>query len=207
MSKKIKIILLISLIPIIILVILAILGLYWINSQAPDLSQFEYLKEPQISTKADQKMIVVKATGVPEENGAKTIGKIYKIFYQLPGLTNEDKKVAPRGRWGRDYDPQSLELTGEYGLPVPEIVASLPEDSEGVELVTWKYGEVAEILHVGSYKKEALTINKLKQFIEDNGYKISGEHEEEYIKGPIMFWKGNPEKYYTIIRYNVKKNK
>ena len=34
-----------------------------------------------------------------------------------------------------------------------------------------------------------------------------GEHEEEYLRGPGMFSKGDPEKYLTIIRYRVKKAK
>jgi hypothetical protein len=94
-------------------------------------------------------------------------------------------------------------------MPVPENVAELPEyEAEPgltIELTTWEYGEVAEILHIGPYDKEEPTIEKLHTFIEENGYKIVGLHEEEYLKGPGMFFKGNPEKYYTIIRYQVKK--
>ncbi len=33
----------------------------------------------------------------------------------------------------------------------------------------------------------------------------TGEHEEEYLKGPGMFGTGGPEKYLTIIRYRLKK--
>ena len=36
---------------------------------------------------------------------------------------------------------------------------------------------------------------------------LQGEHEEEYIKGPGMLSKGNPQKYLTIIRYRVKQAK
>jgi effector-binding domain-containing protein len=64
---------------------------------------------------------------------------------------------------------------------------------------------VAEILHIGPYDREEPDIARLTGFIKDNGYSIIGDHEEEYLKGPGMFSKGNPEKYYTIIRYRVKK--
>ena len=74
-------------------------------------------------------------------------------------------------------------------------------------LTTWEYGDVAEMLHVGPYDREEPTIAKLKQFIKECGYEIVGEHEEEYLKGPGMFSKGNPDKYLTIIRYRVKKTK
>ena len=94
-------------------------------------------------------------------------------------------------------------------MPVPDEVTTLPEyEAEAglkVALTTWEYGEVAEILHIGPYDKEDQTIAKLMTFIEQQGYEIIGEHEEEYLKGPGMFFKGNPEKYYTIIRYQVKK--
>ena len=43
------------------------------------------------------------------------------------------------------------------------------------------------------------TIEKIKTFISERGYEINGDHEEEYLKGPGMFFKGNPKKYRTII--------
>ena len=72
-----------------------------------------------------------------------------------------------------------------------------------LKLETWEYGEVAEILHIGSYATENPTVEKLHQFITESGYEIVGPHEEEYLKGPGMFGKGNPDKYQTIIRYPV----
>lgn len=75
-----------------------------------------------------------------------------------------------------------------------------------VKIEYWEYGQVAEILHIGSYSEESPTIERLHQFIKDSGYKIVGDHEEEYLKGPGMFFKGNPAKYRTIIRCRVEKN-
>ena len=72
-------------------------------------------------------------------------------------------------------------------------------------LETWEYGEVAEILHIGPYNKEEPTVNKLMNFIKEQGYEVAGLHEEEYLKGPTMAGPGDPEKYLTIIRYRVKK--
>ena len=51
-----------------------------------------------------------------------------------------------------------------------------------------------------------MTILRLHDFIDSQGYRIIGEHEEEYLRGPGMFSRGNPEKYYTIIRYRVAKS-
>ena len=74
-----------------------------------------------------------------------------------------------------------------------------------VELTTWEYSEVAEILHVGPYSEEQPTVERLRAFIEESGYEIIGDHEEEYLKGPGMFVRVRPEDYATIIRYRVRK--
>ena len=175
----------------------------------PDLSQFEHLKEPQITTKADQKVIVVEATGSPDEIGGKAFGLLLKLYFKTKGAPKGPKQSAPRARWPISPDTPQSEWIGRYAMPVPDEVTTLPEyEAEAelkVELTTWEYGEVAEILHIGPYDKEDQTIAKLMTFIEQQGYKIIGEHEEEYLKGPGMFFKGNPEKYYTIIRYRVRK--
>jgi hypothetical protein len=70
---------------------------------------------------------------------------------------------------------------------------------------TWEYGEVAEILHLGPYNREEPTMQRLKEFIREQGYVIVGGHEEEYIVGPTPGEKGDPEIYMTIIRYRVRK--
>ncbi len=117
-------------------------------------------------------------------------------------------KQPPRARWTGDFSIKSS-LTGRYAMPVPEGTVSLPpveaEPGFQVRLTTWEYGDVAEILHVGPYDREAATVQRLHRFLDRQGYEIIGDHEEEYLKGPGRFFKGDPEKYQTIIRYRVKK--
>ena len=62
---------------------------------------------------------------------------------------------------------------------------------------------VAEVLHVGSYSSEEADIRRLTDFISSQGYRVIGDHEEEYVRGPGAFFAGNPEKYLTIIRLRV----
>jgi effector-binding domain-containing protein len=64
---------------------------------------------------------------------------------------------------------------------------------------------VAEILHVGSYSSEEPDIRRLHAFVESKGYRVIGDHEEEYVKGPGMFFAGDPDKYLTIIRVRIEK--
>ena len=176
-------------------------------AQTPE--QFDDLKDPRISTKKDAKMLVVEAEGDPNVMGAKAFGLVFRLYYSSPDTPKGPMQSAPRARWPVSFDDPKAEWTGLYALPVPESMTELPkhEPQKGLKasLVTWEYGEVVEILHVGPYDKEEPTVKRLKEFVEKQGYVIAGDHEEEYIKGPDMYGKGDPEKYLTIIRYQVKK--
>lgn len=174
----------------------------------PNLKEFEKLKEPQVSAKPIQKMLVVELKGDPNTVGGSAFSALFKMYYSLKEV-DKSKPVAPRARWAKPATTPKNEWVGIYGMPVPETVVSLPEQKDKslpeVKLSDWEYGDVAEILHIGTYSSETPTIEKLLKFIKDNGYKIVGDHEEEYIKGPGMFGKGNPNNYWTIIRYRVVK--
>lgn len=184
-----------------------IIAALYLFSQGPDLGKYEFLKQPRIATMADQKMIVVTASGDPNVVGSKAFKLLFKTYFKIPGVPRNVTQ-APRARWAGDPLVKSS-WTGYYGMPVPEGTASLPpvdpEPGFKVELTNWEYGDVAEILHIGPYAEETPAIEKLHQFLNQQGYEIIGYHEEEYLKGPGMFFKGDPKQYYTIIRYRIRK--
>jgi len=198
----------------VVLIVLAILGILIIIAfvglrsmmRGPDLSAYESLREPRISTMESQRMLVVELKGDPNQVGGKAFGALFKTFYQLKGVPKGGPPPAPRARWPRALDTPKGEWVGIYGMPIPATVEALPEKADPlVKIGTWDYGTVAEILHVGLYSEEVPTVGRLMAFISRNGYQAIGEHEEEYLKGPGMFGKGDPRKYYTIIRYRVEK--
>jgi hypothetical protein len=90
----------------------------------------------------------------------------------------------------------------KIGLPIPEDTQVLPQKVPGVEvkIEDWNYGTIAQILHIGPYDQETPTVGRLKRFVEENGYMISGEHEEEYLTSP------DAKVVKTLIRYPIKKN-
>jgi hypothetical protein len=181
-----------------------------LTASGPDPAQFEYLKQPHMRTMADQKVLVVEATGDPTAAGGEAFGLLFKTYFGLKGVPKSRRNLAPRARWPLSLDTPKDQWVGRYAMPVPDSITSLPDQPTSTsglreELTTWSYGEVAEILHVGPYSREESTIRRLTDFIKSSGFEIVGDHEEEYIKGPGMFSKGNPEKYLTIIRYRVKK--
>jgi hypothetical protein len=194
----------------IVLVVVAVISVP-LMAQESNVSQFEYLKEPKISTQKNQKMLVVEAKGDPNVIGGKAFGLLFQLYYSMPETPKGPMQAAPRARWPVSLvDKPKSTWIGAYALPVPETITELPqhEAQEGLKasLATWEYGTVAELLYIGPYDREEPTIKRLLDFIKEQGYMILGDHEEEYIKGPSMYGKEDPEKYVTIIRYRVTKN-
>ncbi len=189
----------------VVLVVFSVLGFLWLM-RGPDLSAYESLREPRISTMASQRILVVELKGDPNQVGGKAFGALFKTFYQLKGVPKGGSPPAPRARWPLPLDTPKGEWIGIYGMPIPATVEALPEKTDPlVKIGTWDYGTVAEILHVGPYGEEAPTVGKLAAFLAQQGFQVIGDHEEEYLRGPGMFGKGDPRKYYTIIRYRVTK--
>jgi hypothetical protein len=196
------------LIAVAIILAVAVLGAVLVGvlvfNKGPDLSQYESLKSPRITQKPDQRMLQVEATGDP--NTTKAFGLLFQTYYKN---VKAHGMVAPLARWPKPLETPKAEWVGLYGLPVPASLDKLAKTTSApgyaVTLTTWQYGDVAEILHIGPYSSEAPTVDRLKAFIAASGYEFAGPHEEEYLRGPGIFCKGNPDTYYTIIRYQVKK--
>ena len=170
----------------------------WAETQ--DLSQYEKLKDPQIRKMPDKvKMLVVEKKGDPNVVAGMAFSTLFSTFFEQPGV----KMAPPRARWlNAPSDPRN-EWVGLYALPLSESVETLRSQGEGVKIDFLDYGEVAEILHIGAYSEETPTIEKLIAFIAEQGYEITGPHEEEYLKGPESGT--DASKYMTIIRYQVRK--
>lgn len=191
-----------------ILTLALILAIYTIVG-GPHSKKFEYYVDPSLSQMPNQNMLVVEAKGDPNVSGSKAIQLLYKTYYSLKGVSKSFKMASPRARWPISWDTPKEQWVGLFAIPIPEEIKTLPAiknpDSLNIYIDEWEYGNVAEILHKGSYATEEPTIQRLKDYVKEQGYTIIGEHEEEYIKGPGMFGPGNPDKYLTIIRYKVAK--
>jgi len=178
----------------------------------PKLEEVKHLLEPRITTLPGQRVLVVEARGDPTTMGSEAFGLLFKTYFKLKGVPKGPKQPAPRARWPLSLNTPKEQWVGRYAMPVPEDVnlpSGVPASPSGLQaqIATWEYGQVAEILHVGPYSDEEPTIRRLLDFIKDSGRATTGEHEEEYLKGPGVFSKGDPKKYLTIIRYRLKKEK
>lgn len=203
---------------------LLVLGLaaYLAFRKGPDLSSYLPLKEPRLTRKEDERVLEVEFSGPADTIIPKAYSVLFKAYYGAKGSPKGPAMKPPKARYAAlaDFglDARSVaelkahDWSGAVAIPIPEGLA-LPDTKPEAEQVAaplvaktavWEYGDVAEILHLGSYETEPPTIKKLLDFIAAQGYAIVGDHEEEYLKGPGMFGV-SPKDYWTIVRYRVRK--
>ncbi|MEI6613255.1 GyrI-like domain-containing protein [Polynucleobacter sp.] len=70
--------------------------------------------------------------------------------------------------------------------------------TDKVEFKPFEEGNTVQMMHVGPYSNEGETIQKIFDYIHENGYKLSGKHHEIYLGDPR---RSAPEKLKTIIRH------
>jgi len=150
--------------------------------------------EPRITTLPPTTMAVTRTTGAPAGVAQIAISALYAAASAAGG-----PRGAVRARW---LDPPSVpkeQWRAIWALPVRDGVESLPQVVPGVhvEVETWDYGQVAEILHVGPYITEDASVARLRDHVETRGFELAGPHEEEYLSPP------GAEEQRTMIRYAV----
>ena len=176
---------------IVILLTAVFLVLYSMSNYGPKFKEVSYLTVPRIVEKPDRRMLVVEATGDPNKTVGPAFGLLFKTWYTIKDRPKGKDMRAPRARWPKPLETPREQWVGIYALPAGTSVTTIDQkpSKEGLhaELRWWRYGTVAEILHVGPYSTEDSTVRKLRKFITESGYEICGDHEEEYhcIISPI----------------------
>lgn len=177
------------------------------RSHAITRTQLAHLLEPRLANLPALPVLQIVQRGDPAVVARDAFGLLMRTYFRLRHVPRSGPAMpAPRARWA-DIDLARTHWTGLYAIPVPDSVTELPHVAAPpgvhVDLTTWEYGEVAEVLHVGPYSEETPTIERLRRYVAKCGYREIGEHEEEYVKGPTMFGPGNPRHYLTVIRFRV----
>ena len=164
------------------------------------------MTDPKFIEMPPQKMALVRAKGAPQKVFSEVMpalyGSVYTLKFDLKKKGLPTFKVSGlRTRYPDAHLVPKEEWTHILGLPIPDDTTSLPQKGPETEVMigTWEYGSIAQILHLGAYDQEGSTIKRLHKFIEENGYEIAGDHEEEYLSKP------DAKVAKTIIRYQVKK--
>ena len=163
-------------------------------------------KEPEIIEMPACKMAVVSGKGPPDKVMTDLMpalyGSVYRLKFDLKKKGGPAFKAGPpRARYIDAHLVDKENWNIFVGIAVPEDTTELPQKipSIKVNLETWEYGNVAQILHIGPYDQEKPDVERLFKFVEKKGYEIIGVHEEEYLTRP------DSKVIKTIIRFPVKK--
>lgn len=175
-----------------IVAILAVTAVFRFN---PAAKKYANLVQPVVTELPDVKMLVCTVSGDPDVTAGPAIDRLYKAYFLLRKTHKKMSFVPPRARWTGDVADRKS-WTGVFGLPLPEDVTAPPagftEGPMALGVATWTYGPTAEILHKGEFAAEGPTIERLKTYLSEQGYRIAGVHEEEYAGRGL-----------TVIRYGV----
>lgn len=161
--------------------------------------------EPQIYTSTGGKVLVAQITGDPDitmDTAGTTLYSAGRILKLSPSYIS-----ARHLRWDQRYTTPRQEWAVHFSRMVPETATGLAgiKDTAAVKIFyeRRKKTEIAEILHVGHYDEIPVSLEKLRQFVDQEGYKLSGFYEEVYIVFEQI--EPNPYEYETLLRYQVTK--
>ena len=166
--------------------------------------------------------IALDGEGDPNNNEdySNKVGALYKLAYGVKMVYKKEEKdfvVMPlNGLWWSDnYDDfidnykEGWKWTMMIELPdfvkqenIEKKKEELLKDELGKYIKEIRYmeyteGDAYETLYVGPYSEEGEVVKMLHNTIKENGYKLSGKHNEIYLSDPR---KTEPSKLKTIIR-------
>lgn len=191
--------------------------------------------QPEIVTVPPVNYIAVHGTGNPnDENGAyqKAVGVLYAIAYTLKMSYKGTYKiegfyeyVVPplEGFWwqenieGVDYSNKSsfnwisvIRLpdfikSEDFDWAVQEATRKKKIDCSSAEFLTIEEGLCVQIMHIGAFDDEPVTVAIMDKFIAQNGYindmSKNRLHHEIYLSDPR---KSEVSKWKTVIRHPIK---
>ncbi len=179
--------------------------------------------------------IGIKGKGNPNEENSEykqSIGLLYSIAFTIKMSYKTSHKiegyfdyVVPplEGFWWQkgttelDYHKkEEMEFISMIRLPyfvtkeefdwaIGEATSKKKQDFSKVEFLTYEEGLCVQCMHIGSYDKEPATIEKMKNYVEENGYKIDIKpnrfHHEIYLSDPRRCAESRLK---TVIRHPIK---
>ncbi len=192
--------------------------------------------EPQIVNVPTAKYIAVRGKGNPNDEGGEyktSIGMLYAVAYTIKMSKMGDHRmdgyfdfVVPplEGFWwqegidGFDFTKKSLfhwisvirmpdfVTKEEFEWAVAEATVKKKTDLSKVELIDIDEGECVQIMHIGEYDDEPMSVELMDKFIAEKGYRNDFSdtrlHHEIYLSDAR---KVERSKWKTVIRHPIAK--
>jgi hypothetical protein len=161
--------------------------------------------EPHIYTLTGGKVLVAQITGDPDitmDTARTTLYSAGRILKLSPSYMS-----ARHLQWDQRYITPKQDWVVQYSRMVPETATGLADIKDTAHVKIFyerrEKTEIAEILHIGRYEDIPESLEKLRQFISEKGYELSGFYEEVYIVFEQI--EPNPYEFETLLRYQVGK--
>lgn len=104
--------------------------------------------------------------------------------------------------------PMSIYHDDEYKEDEATVEVCLPLKREinykSLETKVLPGGKAVSLLHVGPYENLSDSYKQFTDYIKTNQLTLASPIREQYLKGPGMLLKGNPDKYQTLIMALIK---
>ena len=189
--------------------------MYYSAKISPEVVEFEEIP-----------FLTIEGKGEPAgEEFTSKVEALYPLAYGVKKLCKQQGKdfVVPKleGLWWVELDKPALEVPRiewrwKLLIRLPdfvtsEIVEKAKEEvfkKKGIDLIgrinfeKITEGKCVQIMHIGPYSAEPVTIEKMKAFMKENNLIENGLHHEIYLSDPRTVAQ---EKMKTILRQPVKK--
>lgn len=194
--------------------------------------------KPELVEIPKMNYIAVRGSGDPNEEGGAyqtSIGLLYAIAYTIKMSKKGDHRiegyfdyVVPplEGFWwqngvnGFDYaHKEKFQWISVIRLPdfvdkkefdwaVAEAAQKKKQDFSAAEFLTIKEGLCVQMMHIGPFDEEAVTVAAMDQYLSEQGYENDFSdtrfHHEIYLSDAR---KVAPEKWKTVVRHPIRKIK
>lgn len=184
-------------------------------------------KTPSLVTAPRLQILAISGAGDPNnspewQSAAETLYPLsYTLKFMIKKAGGSDYSVMPlEAFWwvadGGVYDPNAPRTNWRWRALIvqPDFVTAEQVEQAKLEVARKKpaarvgevafesmeEGLVAQLMHIGPYSAEWPNIERLHQFIEEQGYRPRGDHHEVYLSDPS---RTAPERMKTILRHAV----
>ncbi len=190
-----------------------------------DKEYYSAKKQPEIKKFSELNFLTIQGKGEPAGiEFTKAVEALYPLAY---GIKNIYKKqgmdfAVPKleGLWWVNSEKNALEIPrSEWNwkllIRMPKFVITENFEKAKVSVIEKKgiekikeiilekitEGECVQIMHIGPYSTEPVTIKQMENYMKENELVENGLHHEIYLSDPM---KTVPEKLKTILRQPVK---
>ena len=77
------------------------------------------------------------------------------------------------------------------------------QSKDGIEVRELPGGRCVSLLHKGPYEQLSRSYEQALAYVKQHGHKLVAPCREVYLKGPGIFFKGNPKTYLTELQLMI----